>query len=180
MDTGETYSGAPFFFGVTGTHFCKFRPHVMGEVRNITIRNIITRAHSAIMLCESVQDMLIENVTCMGSANNVGIRFVPNFECKNLTIRNVRLQGDDMDSVFYISADPEKLEGLTIENVRADKVKHMFRHHEISVPDVQVGEITEEYHCPDTIKFPSAYGRYHRCAYGKVIENRHKDSRIKD
>lgn len=178
MDTGETYCGAPFFFGVSGTHFVKDRAHVMGEVRNITIRNVFTHAHSAIMLCESVQDMLIENVTCQGSANNIGIRFVKNFECKNLTIRNVSLQGDDMDSVCYSAADPQKLEGLTIENVRALKAKHLFRREKLPILNLVCDELTEEEFCPDDVKFPSAYSRYHLCSFGKVIENRPKENRF--
>ena len=145
-------------------------------IRGITIRNIVTHAHSAIMLCESVQDILIENVTCQGSANNIGIRFVPNFECKNLTIRNVTLRGDDMDSVCYIGADPKKLEDLTIEHVRATKAKHLFRQHEVPVKDLVCDELTEEAFCPDTIKFPSAYSRYNRHVFGKAVEIRPADN----
>ena len=179
-DTGEAISGAPIFFGVTGTNFVKKRAHIMGEYRNVTIRNVYAKSQRGIAISEPVQDLLIENVN-LDVNTEVGIRFTKNFVAKNVVIRDVTVRSSEgkLNTLFWVTPeDPEALKGLTIENVHADAPKYLFRQHRCEVRGLDCEAPTEGEFTPDNITLESAYGRYHRCAYGKVIENRPKDNRI--
>ncbi|MBP3305241.1 MAG: hypothetical protein J6L24_04655 [Oscillospiraceae bacterium] len=177
-DTSQTISGTSIIVGTADTHFAD-PPHKMGEFRDIVVRNITTQAQRGISFSESVKNMLVENLTTYG-ANEVGLRFTKNFECDNLVIRNVNIGSDPetLDSVFWMNRNPERmLKDLRVENVRANSAKYVFRETEFAVENLQYEAPSVAYYTPETTKLASAYGRYHRCAYGKVIENRPPDAR---
>ena len=125
--------------------------------------------------------MLIENVTTYGP-NEVGIRFYKNFQCENLTIRNVTLRSQKgcLDSAFWMDANPDRvLKNLRVEDVTvACAPKYMFRGEEFPVTNLQHDyEPTENWFTPENTRLSRAYGRYHYMAYGKVIQERPKDNR---
>ena len=154
----------------------------MGEFRDIVVRNITTQSQRGISFAESVKNMLVENLTTYGP-NEVGISFSRNFECDGLTIRNVVVGSnpETLDSVFRFvgPVDPNMvIKDLKIENVRANSAKYVFRGRYVPVENLQYDEPSEGFFTAENVKLASAYGRYHRCAYGVVIENRPADSRF--
>ena len=133
-------------------------------------------------VCNSAtRDVLIENVTTYGP-NEVGIRFYENFECENLTIRNLtfRSQAGTMDSVFWMNPNPNRvMKNMKIENVYVGTpAKYVFRGTQFPVDNFVCPEPTEGWFTPNNGKLGRAYGRYHYCSNGRVIEGRPKDNRI--
>ena len=180
QDTGESVSGAAVFMGVGSTRFVKDHAHVMGDLRNITLRNIVTHGQRGLSLCEPVQDLLIENLDVSGRSE-VGIRMLSNFACDNFTLRNFTFRGDPAyaDTLFFVAPEvPENLQGFKAENVTAHTVKHIFRRGQFPVEDLRYENLTEEYFSNEKLDLTSVYGLYHRCSYGKVIENRAAGSRF--
>ena len=179
-DTTNSISGTTLLVGVSGNALSEGY-HKMHEFKNITVRNITTCCQRAISLAESCRDVLIENVTTYGP-NEVGIRFYENFECENLTIRNLtfRSQAGTMDSVFWMNPNHNRV----VKNLRVEKVcvatpaKYMFRGTEFPVEDlVYTQEPTEGWFTPNNGKLGRAYGRYHYHSFGKVIQDRPVDNR---
>lgn len=182
-NTDEAITGSAVLVGTTGAAAFKFTPRKMGELRNIIIRNITTCGHRIINFCEPVQNTLVENVTTYGE-NLLGIRFTDNFECDNLTIRNLTINSDpkNFDSALSM-VDPagtnRVIKDLVIENVFVGGGQHVFRGPELPVTNLKYENISVSYQTDEPLKLPSAYGRYHRHYNGKVIENRPEDNRFK-
>ena len=179
-DTGFSIGGAAILVGISNTMFAKDHPRRMGDLRNVVIRNVSTPSQKGITLCEPTQDLLIENLATYGR-NNIGIRLCANFSADNVTIRNCTFRGDteEANCLFHLASGlpQENLAGLRIEHVHASPYPYIFRVGECAVEDL-VCEPTEGRFSPEKPNLPSAYGRYHRCAFGKVIENRPKDNRF--
>lgn len=179
-DTTGSISGTSVIVGTTDNHFAD-PPHVMGDFRNIVLRNISTCGQRGISIAEAVQDMVIENLSTYGP-NEVGIRFYKNFACDNLTIRNVSIGSEEesLDSAIWMPKQAlENAKGLKIENVRvSSKAKYIFRESQPEVTNLSYEEPTGGVFSEEGTKLTSAYGRYHYIAYGKVIENRPKDNRF--
>jgi len=180
-DTAATISGTAIIIGTADTHFAD-PPHKMGEFRDIVVRNVTTQSQRGLSFAESVKNMLVENLTTYGP-NEVGISFSKNFECDGLTIRNVVVGSnpETLDSVFrFISpADPNMLiKDLKIENVRANSAKYVFEGRCVPVDNFQYDAPSVAFFTPQHSHLASAYGRYHRCSYGVVIENRPTDNRF--
>lgn len=176
-DTTNSISGTSIIVGTADNHFAD-PPHVMGDFKNISIRNITTCAQRAITLSEACQDVVIENLFAYGPGE-VGIRFTGNFECDNMLIRNVAIRSheESLDTVFAVDSDPAVMKKLKIENVYATKAKYVFRKHELPVENLTVEEPSEAWFTEEPVKLKSAYGRYHYMAWGKVIQNRPADNR---
>ena len=179
-DTTQSISGTTMLIGTTDSHFSD-PPHTMTDFKNVVIRNITTCSQRALSIAETCRDVLIENVTTYGP-NEVGIRFYKNFQCENLTIRNVTLRSQKgcLDSAFWMDANPDRvLKNLRVEDVTvACAPKYMFRGEEFPVTNLQHDyEPTESWFTPENTRLSRAYGRYHYMAYGKVIQERPKDNR---
>lgn len=178
-DTGEVTAGSSVIVGTTDTHFAD-PPHAMGDFTNIVLRNISTCAQRGISLAESIQNMVIENLFVYGYSE-VGIRFSQNFECRNLTIRDVYLYAEEetFDSAFETKGVQDGIiENLTIENVCIGSTKCVFRGKQYDVKNLNYEEPSIGFFTEEPLKLASAYGRYHYKAYGKVIANRPKDNRF--
>ena len=180
-DTTNSISGTTLLIGVSGTALSEGF-HKMQDFKNITARNITTCCQRAVSIGETCRDVLIENLTTYGP-NEVGLRFYENFECENLTIRNLnfRSQAGTMDSVFWMNPNPNR----RLKNFRVEKVyvgtpaRYMFRGTEFPVTDLVYTESpTEGWFTPDNARLGRAYGRYHYRAFGKIIEGRPKDNRF--
>lgn len=179
-DSGFSISGGAILVGIANTLFAKDHPRKMGDLRNVVIRNVCTSSQKAIVLCEPTQDLLIENVATYGR-NNLGIRFTGNFVADNVVIRNCTFRGDTDEANCLFDGSEEltedALKGLTIEHVRATPYAYVFRRCRLPVSDLVCTPKEGEFH-PEKPKLPSAYGRYHRCAFGKEIKNRPEDNRF--
>ena len=178
-DTTGSISGTAVIIGEPDPHFAD-PPHKMGDLKNIVLRNISTCAQRGIHLAEACQDILIENLFTYGP-NEVGLRFMGNFCCDNLVIRNVciRSHAETLDCVMSMPADPgRQLRGLKIENVRAASAKYVFRGTELPVEGLDADPPTQGWFTPEVKPLQSAYSRYHYAAWGKVFENRPKDNRF--
>ena len=180
-NTPEVITGSTILVGTTVKRFAE-NPHAMGDFRNIVIRNITAYGHRAITFAEAVQDMLVENVHTYGR-NLVGMRFCDNFECKNLTIRNLTIGSDPetFDSAIAM-VDPAGT-GRVIENLKLADVKvyggqHVFRGVELPVEGLHYENITGHIFTEEPLNIPSAYARYHRCYNGVEMTNRPKDNRF--
>ncbi len=177
-DTGEAISGCGVIIGTTDTYLMT-KPHKMGEFKNIVIKEFSAASQRTLLVCEPCEDMLIENVTSL-EGSEVGIMFAPNFEAKNVTVRNFVFKGSDKaDSLIALKGKGKpKLDGLTLENFKVSGVKYVCRAVKPTINGLELtdtpklGEFTEE-----QPSLCSAYGRYHRYAYGNLIENRPPDSR---
>ena len=179
-DTTQSISGTALLIGTSDTHFSD-PPHRMTDFKNVVIRNVTTCSQRAVSIGETCRDVLIENVTTYGP-NQVGIRFYENFQCENLTIRNVtfRSQKGAMDAAFWMNPNPDRiLKNFRVENVIvASAPKYMFRGTEFPVSGLQYDEEpTEAWFTEKNANLGSAYGRYHYMAYGKVIQSRPADNR---
>lgn len=180
-NTDEAISGSAVLVGTSAVEFADIN-RKMGDMRNIVIRNITTCAHRAITFCEPVQNMLVENVITYGR-NLLGMRFVKNFQCKNLMIRNLTVNSDPVkfDSALSM-VDPagtdRVIQDLVIENVFVGGGQHVFRGPELPVKNLKYENISVSYQTDEPLNIPSAYGRYQRCYNGVVIENRPEDSRF--
>lgn len=178
-NTNEVVTGSTILVGTTAGEFLK-NPHKMGDFRNIVLWNITACGHRAITFCESVQNMVVENVTTYGD-NLVGIRFGANFECDNLLIRNLTVNSDPATMDCAISTDDkipaDAIKGLRFENVTVAGGKHVIRGRELQVENLQYRDISVSYRTDEPLNIPSAYARYHRCYNGKVMTNRPADAR---
>ena len=179
-DTGETIAGSAVLIG-TNDKFLMKHPHEMGDFKNIIIRNVTTTAQRGLSIYESVQNMVVENLTVYG-CNEVGLRFGENFAGKNVRIKDFTFDTDPetADSVFCFRGGTPDLGDVEISRVRARSAKYVFRGREIKVDDFVYEDPSEGYFTPESSKLKSAYGRYHKFAYGKLIENRPDDSRFKN
>lgn len=181
-DTGISLSGVGIFIGDTYP-FAKKSPRKMGEMQNIVIRNFSTCAQKALLIAEPVQDLVIENVATYGK-NQIGIEFAANAVFDNSVIKNFvyRPYEEDADCLFWVSGEDEsRFDDLGFENIRATKTKHIFRVMRLSKLDGRIylyEEPSISYHSPENPELYSAYGRYHRLFFGKVIENRPPDNRF--
>ena len=184
-DTGASIGGSAILVGVTQktlaiSTFCKKRSRQLGELFNITIRNVSTCAQRAILLAEPIRDLLIENVYTFGG-NEIGIRICDNCVLDNVTLRNLVFRSDPetFDSAFFISPLPQEASAdLHIEHVRSSSPKFAFRGMEPPVQDCRIDPPQQAWFTPEPAKLASAYGRYHLKAWGKPIEDRPKDSRF--
>ncbi len=179
-DTGETIAGSSVLIG-TSDKFLMREPHKMGEFKNIIIRNVTTTAQRGLSIREPVQNMLVENLTVYG-CNEIGLEFGENFEGKNVRVRDFTYDStpETADCVFYFKNGVENMGELEVERVRAVSPKYIFRGREIEVKDFAYEAPSEAVFTPENAKLRSAYGRYHKYAYGKLIENRPDDSRFKN
>ncbi len=178
IDTGEAICGTSVIVGTGDTHFAD-PPHQMSDFRNILIRDVTTCGQRAISLCETMQDMIVENLSTYGP-NEVGIWFGENFECENLILRNIciRSQEDTLDSIFWMKPNPDRrIKNLLVENVYGSKAKCVFRQELFPVKNLSYEDPSEAFHLDEPVRLCSAYGRYHYMAYGEVIQNRPKDNR---
>ena len=178
-DITQSVSGTALLIGTSDNHFAD-PPHQMTDFKNVVIRNVTTCSQRAISIGETCRDVLIENVTTYGP-NQVAVRFYDNFECENLTIRNLtcRSQKGCLDSVFCMGKNPErKLKHFKVENVLVASTDYVFRCTEFPVDNLIVEEINKGWFIDEKVKLPSAFGRYHYMAYGKVLDAvRPKDNR---
>ena len=182
-DTSASVSGNAIIVGTSDVHFAD-PPHKMGEFRDIVVRNVTTQAQIGISFAESVQNMLVENLTTYGG-NEVGLHFSANFECDGLTIRNVVVGSapETLDSIFsFITPAKENrmIKDLKIENVKANSAKYVYRGVYVPVENLQYDAPSQSFFTPERVHLALAYGRYHRCMYGEVIENRPVDNRFTD
>ena len=179
-DITQSVSGTAILMGTSDNHFAD-PPHRMPDFKNVVIRNITTCSQRALSIAETCRDVLIENVTTYGP-NEVGLRFYENFECENMTIRNVTLRSQKgyLDSAFWMQVNPNRtLKNLRVENVVvACAPKYMFRGTEFPVDGLlHDQEPTEGWFTPETTRLSRAYGRYHYMSYGTVIKERPVDNR---
>lgn len=182
-NTDEAISGAALVLGTAQEEFAD-RGRKMGDMRNIVIRNVTTCAQRALVFGEAIQNVLLENITTYGQ-NIQGIRFLRNVQCKNVVIRNLTVNSDPetFDSALNVvdsKGTDSFVEGIVIENVYLSGGKHVFRGPELPAKNVQYENLSGSYQTDEEVKLPSAYGRYHRCYNGKVIEDRPEDNRFKD
>jgi hypothetical protein len=177
-DTTNSISGTALLIGTSDTHFAD-PPHRMTDFKNVVIRNVTTCAQRAVSIGETCRDVLIENVTTYGP-NQVAVRFYQNFQCENLTIRNLtcRSQKGTLDSVFWMDKNPDRvMKYFKVENVLVRSADYVFRCTEFPVDGLVVEEINKGWFTEEKGKLDSAYGRYHYMAYGKVIKGRPADNR---
>ena len=178
-DTTQSISGTALLIGTSDTHFAD-PPHKMHEFKNIIIRNVTTCSQRAISIGETCRDMLIENVMTYGP-NQVGIRFYDNFECENLTIRNLIFRGQKaaFDCVFWMGINPDRvMKNLKVENVVAGEADYIFRGTEFPVENFTYEPPRKGWFTEQRGNLGRAYGRYHYMSYGKVIEGRPADNRF--
>lgn len=181
-DTGASISNSVIAFGATNTIFAKDHPRRMGDLHNITVRNVSTNSQRGINFCEPIRDVLVENFTTYGE-NEVGMYFAKNFECENLVLRNLNFRSDreTFNAVFNCNEfDTEKVKDFRVEHVRASSAEYLFRSREFPVEDLVIDELRVGRMHPERATLQSAYGRYHKFFYGKEINNRPKDSRVTD
>ena len=180
-DTGKAVSGSTLLFGASNTSFVRERARVMGEFRNVMIRNVSSMAQSGIALREPCQDIAVENMVITGK-NEAGLAFTDNFAAKNVTIRNLVIAPDPTyapDAAFsFGDVSDENLAGLTIENVQVRNVDYVFRGKTVDIRNMTFEKPTEAFFTPERKRKHSAYGRYFRDFYGKEIMNRPPDNRI--
>ena len=182
-DTGESIASAPIFLGsnTSSAHkFWRICPRKMGDFENVVIRNVSTCAQKGIMIAEPCRNVHLENFTFWGQTE-VGFYFLDNFACENFTVRNVTYHAgtDNADCVFCISEEAAaNMKDFSFSRIRAGKTKYIFRRGVIPVSDFLYEEPSVAYFTPEKPTLASAYGRYFRCAWGKVIENRPTDNRF--
>jgi hypothetical protein len=176
-DTGETIGGSAVLIGISDPVLAK-EPHKMGDFKNIFISNVTTSSQRAFSLREPTENLFISNVVASGE-NEVGFAFDKNFVAKNVHISGFTYESkpENADCVFWFGCDDESIRDMTISNVRASSAKYVFRGREKEINGFVCDEPTEGYCSPDRPRLASAYGRYHKYAYGKLIENRPADSR---
>ncbi|MBE6702994.1 MAG: hypothetical protein E7585_06250 [Ruminococcaceae bacterium] len=179
-DTGETISGAAVMVGTTDPYLLRDHPSAMGDFRNILLQNIFTHAQKAISFSGCCRDLTVENVVAQERCE-IGLAFNGNFVAENVLIRNFTYRGNatNADSVFacYVT-DPQALAGLAIERVCATAARYTFRGIELPLRDAALDAPLEGRFTPETHTLASAYGRYHKYFYGKLITNRPPDNRI--
>ena len=176
-DTGETIGGSAVLIGISDPVLAK-EPHEMGDFKNIFINNVTTSSQRAMSLREPTENLFISNVISSGS-NEVGFAFDKNFVAKNVHISNFTYgaSAENADCVFWFGCDEDGIKDLTISNVRASSAKYVFRGRSKEIDGFSYEEPIEGYLSADRPRLASAYGRYHKFAYGKLIENRPADSR---
>lgn len=177
-DTGEATSSSGILLGA-GRQFWRQKAPAMGDMQNIVIRNLSTCAQTAIYITNPLRDVFIENVATYGEGE-VGPWFGKTFEAENVRLKNIsfRADSDTADTVLLFESEKSPdMDELSIENVVADTAKYVIRgfcHENISVKCKNYSS----YFTEEKPKLASVYGKYHRCFYGKVIENRPKNSRF--
>lgn len=180
-DTGRSICAAAFIMGTANTRFVKKHARRMGEFSNITIRNVTTTAQRAVTIAEPCENLLIENVSTFGK-NEVGIQFAPNFEAKNVIIRNFYYNSDPQyaDCLFWSNKDEgEGCGDLHVEHIRvASEPKYIFRRFRHEIKDIEFGKYQICEYTDEKASLCSAYGRYFRDFFGEEIKNRPKDNRF--
>lgn len=178
-DTGEAISGAAIIFGTVDPYLMK-NPHAQGDFKNITVRNVISHAQRALDICEPCENLLIENVVA-DAGTEMAIRIRENFHAENVTIRDlVFTPSETADSFSDTFCPQENLRGLRIENVRAENIDYLYRGLALSVNGLTADDPRKAIVTSEHASLASAYGRYFRTAYGKVITNRPKDNRFQE
>ena len=185
-DTGVSVGGAAIFMGTGSTRFARDHARVMGDFRNITIRNIMVATQRGIDFNEPTENVTIENLTTFGR-NEVGLAFGKNFVAKNVKIRNVNICPDPEsheDAARYAFSvpeeNPEAFEGLYLSDVTVTGEKYIFAGLDLPIENFRYEAPTEGYMIPfaEKPKLKSGYGRYFYGSYGKPIENRPRDNRF--
>lgn len=179
-DTGATISGSTVLIGTTDPHLLQDHPSQMGDFENVLIQNLFTHAQRAVSFSGCCRNLTVENVIAQGRCE-VGLMFNRNFVADNVLVRNFtfRAAPECADSVFaYRGEHPEDLKGLIIERVKATAARYTFRGMELPLKDADLDAPLEQYFTPEPPKLASAYGRYHKYAYGKLITNRPSDNRF--
>ena len=179
VDTGEAVSTAAVLVGTTDPMLLKDHPHRMGEFENVVIRNVFTHAQRGLNLAGCCRNLTIENVIAQHDCN-VGVRFCQNFAADNVLLRNFVYQADadHADCVFCCDCAPEGLEDLTVERVKATAAKYTFRGAEFPIQNAAFSTPLAGFLTKEPLSLPSAYGRYHKFFYGKLITNRPADNRF--
>lgn len=178
-DTGRSISGCGVIIGVGSESYAPMRSHTMGEFFNITVRNVKTCAQECLQICEPCEDVVIENVSAYGKSL-IGMTFSPNFEAKNMTIRNFEFVTDEeADSLITARCQKENaFDGLRIENVHVGDVKTISRGKRAKIDGLTVECSPIEGEHTDAIsELPHPYGRYHRYFHDVPIKNRPADTR---
>lgn len=178
-DTGKSISGCGVIIGVGSDTFAPVRSHTMGEFRNVTVRNLKTCAQEGLQICEPCEDVLIENVSTFGKPL-IGMTLAPNFEAKNMTIRNFDFRmNEEADSLITARCAKEHaFDGLRLENVCVGAVKSVFRGEAVEIDGLRIDSApTEGEFTVDIPELPHPYGRYHRYFHDVPIKNRPADTR---
>ena len=117
----------------------------------------------------------------MEGGTEMGIRLRKNFRAKNVTIRNLVLSPDEAADSFVDAECPQDaVAELSLENIRVQNVKNLFRGFALRVNGLTTDDPKESFVTEEHARLASAYGRYFHSAYGKVFENRPPDSRFRE
>ena len=180
-DTGKAIGGAAILLGTSDTMFVKDSPRVMGDLRNVLIRNVQTKTQRGINFSEPCQDVLIDGLQ-IGGKCEWGLSFAKNFDSDNVTVRNVTIDPDPdyhPDAAFAAKGTPEHaFRGLRVSDVTVRNVDHIFRNCEFPVDRFTYDPPRISYCDPEMTSLRSAYGRYFFSAYGKENKNRPADNRV--
>ena len=102
--------GDPFYNDGTGGE------QASGDIRAVTIRNIITRAEMAVYICKSLQDALFDGIQLYGDAGTAVYFFRAN--AKNITFRDIQYGADSR--IFSIGQD------LKILGVKSEYLSNLY------------------------------------------------------
>lgn len=177
-DTGVTVGGAAVLIGISDPVLAK-ETHKMGDFKNVFISNVTTSTQRIMSIREPVENLYVKNVIAFGGCE-LGFAFGENFVAKNVNISDVAFDPapESADCVFSFLCGREQMEDVRITNVRASSARYLFRGQTAEIDGLVYDEPTEGYFTPEKPRLASAYGRYHKYAYGKLIENRPDDSRF--
>ena len=150
----------------------------MGDFKNVFISNVTTSTQRVMSIREPVENLYINNVISCGQ-NEVGFAFGHNFVAKNVNISNFTFatENEEAECPFSFDCGEDQIKDLKISNVRAVRSKYVFRGQTKEIDGFVYEDPREGYFHPKAPRLASAYGRYHKFAYGKLIENRPPDSR---
>ncbi len=179
VDTGKSVSGCGVIIGVGSDTYAPVRPHTMGELCNVIVRNLTTCAQEGLQICEPCEDLLIENVTAQ-EGTLIGMTFSENFRAKNVIVRNFELQTckAPADSLIAARCDASAMDEMLVEKVQVQRTKAICRGVRKEIVDLKSDaaplecEFTEQL---STLSHP--YGRYHRYFHDKLMGDRPADSR---
>ncbi len=179
LDTARSINGASFIIGDRSDFFAREKGVQMGDMKDITIRNVRTCAHKGISLAGPCENMLIENFSIFGKCNT-GILFHENFKASNVTIRNFVYDPypDYADCLFKCKCGADAFEDMKAVTFRSKSLNYVFRGSQFPVEDFRYEEPKEGFATEDFGKPISSYGRYFRYFCGEEITCRPKDNRF--
>lgn len=159
-DSGEAISDTAIRFGEGNARYSTNGVRKMGELSDVTVRNVTTSAQYALGFAEPTCNVKVENVRSVGEGA-VLVRFLGNFESENVELRNLTFESNEQNADCVFRVDPEaKTEGCRIENVTVRRAKYLFREARVAVIDWDfAGERPEEF-SPEPPVLPSAFARY--------------------